>query len=214
MFAIIRTRWHTRPLSRRAKRRSSATPGSLRKKYTDIIYPPNMVRLPDHSTTSGDHRKPVLLGRLSRDRKVPGHWRRGAPVLPLDCGKSQRGRHAAVELPQISRGTRWPAGRGVAGASLPERPPHHRRNRAATTPTVSIEAAGDVTDEYPQQEVDQDDKRRGRCGRVERYPGDEPLVDKNGDGSGELDRLGGLGAQHSALGFEPDQHKERALRQL
>jgi hypothetical protein len=32
MFAIIRTRWHTRPLSRRAKRRSSAAPGSLRKK--------------------------------------------------------------------------------------------------------------------------------------------------------------------------------------
>src|SRR5262245_43013207 len=36
MFAIIKTRWHTRPLSRRAKRRSSAAPGSLRKKYTDI----------------------------------------------------------------------------------------------------------------------------------------------------------------------------------
>jgi hypothetical protein len=36
MFAIIKTRWHTRPLSRRAKRRSSAARGSLRKKYTDI----------------------------------------------------------------------------------------------------------------------------------------------------------------------------------
>ena len=36
MFAIISTRWHTRALSHRAKRRSSAAPGSLRKKYTDI----------------------------------------------------------------------------------------------------------------------------------------------------------------------------------
>jgi hypothetical protein len=37
MFAIIITRWHTRPLSRRAKRRSSAAPGSLRKKYAGIV---------------------------------------------------------------------------------------------------------------------------------------------------------------------------------
>src|SRR5260370_22333595 len=61
MFAIIRTRWQTRPLSRRAKRRSSATPGSLRKKYAGIVHPPNMVRLPNHSTISGDDRKPVLV---------------------------------------------------------------------------------------------------------------------------------------------------------
>src|SRR5271155_2955730 len=60
MFAISRTRWHTRPLSRRAKRRSSAAPGSLRKKYTGIVHPPNMVCSPNHSTTSGDHRKLVL----------------------------------------------------------------------------------------------------------------------------------------------------------
>src|SRR6516165_5953768 len=60
MFAIITTRWHTRPLSRRAKRRSSAAPGSLRKKYAGIAYPPNMVHSTNHSTTSGDHRKPVL----------------------------------------------------------------------------------------------------------------------------------------------------------
>src|SRR6516225_3066947 len=39
MFAIIRTRWQTRPLSRRAKPRSSAAPGSLRKKYTDVPPP-------------------------------------------------------------------------------------------------------------------------------------------------------------------------------
>src|SRR6266478_7494521 len=39
MFAIIRTRWQTRPLSRRAKRRSSAAPGSLRKKYAGISIP-------------------------------------------------------------------------------------------------------------------------------------------------------------------------------
>src|SRR5271169_5804565 len=63
MFAIIRTRWHTRPLSRRAKRRSSAAPGSLRKKYTGIVHPPDMVCSPNHSTTSGDHRKLVLEGK-------------------------------------------------------------------------------------------------------------------------------------------------------
>src|SRR5437762_6908335 len=39
MLAIIRTRWHTRPLSPRAKRRSSAAPGSLRKKYAGILTP-------------------------------------------------------------------------------------------------------------------------------------------------------------------------------
>src|SRR5215471_21012975 len=39
MLAIIRTRWHTRPLSRPAKRRSSAAPGSLRKKYGGISIP-------------------------------------------------------------------------------------------------------------------------------------------------------------------------------
>src|ERR1700730_12329964 len=60
MFAIIRTRWQPRPLSCRARRRSSAAPGSLRKKYAGIVYPPNMVRLPNHSTTSGNPRKPVL----------------------------------------------------------------------------------------------------------------------------------------------------------
>src|ERR1700676_1301104 len=76
MFAIIRTRWQTRPLSRRAKRRSSAAPRSLRKKYAGIAYPPNMVRLPNHSTTSGDPRKPVLESylrlsdcRIIRDRR-------------------------------------------------------------------------------------------------------------------------------------------------
>src|SRR5258708_1095218 len=62
MFAIIRTRWQTRPLSHRAKRRSSAAPGSLRKKYAGIAYPPIMVPLPNHSTTFGDPRKPVLYG--------------------------------------------------------------------------------------------------------------------------------------------------------
>src|SRR2546421_10271095 len=60
MLAIIRTRWHTRPLSRRARRRSSAAPGSLRKKYAGIVHPPNMVRLHNHSTTSRNHRKSVL----------------------------------------------------------------------------------------------------------------------------------------------------------
>src|SRR5690349_6394885 len=40
MFAIIRTRWQTRPLSRRAKRRSSAARGSPRKKYAGRLHPP------------------------------------------------------------------------------------------------------------------------------------------------------------------------------
>ena len=50
---------HTRPLSPPAKRRSSAAPGSLRKKYAGITHPPDMVHLPINSTTSGDHRNPV-----------------------------------------------------------------------------------------------------------------------------------------------------------
>ena len=33
------------PLSRRAKRRSSAAPGSLRKKYAGIVYPPKHDKL-------------------------------------------------------------------------------------------------------------------------------------------------------------------------
>src|SRR5580704_5144846 len=51
-----------------------------------------------------------------------------------------------------------PARRRVAGASLPERPPHHGRNRAVTTPKASIKPAGDVTDQCPQKEVDDDDE--------------------------------------------------------
>src|SRR5258705_6311270 len=45
-------------------RRSSAAPGSLRKKYAGIIHPPNMVRLHINSTTSGDHRKPVSVAKF------------------------------------------------------------------------------------------------------------------------------------------------------
>src|SRR3974377_2023537 len=70
MFAIIRTRWQTGPLSPRAKCRSSAAPGSLRKKYTGIVHPPNMVRLPNYSTTSGDHRKSVLDVLMSEAQKT------------------------------------------------------------------------------------------------------------------------------------------------
>src|SRR5258708_25904510 len=81
MFAIIRTRWQTRPLSRRAKRRSSPAPGSLRKKYAGIIHPPNMVRLHIHSTTSGDHRKPVLHFSATPQRHLI--WF-GSPVR-IDC---------------------------------------------------------------------------------------------------------------------------------
>ena len=71
-----------------------------------------------------------------------------------------------------------------------------------------------MADQHPQQKVHEDNEYRGRGGRVERDAGDEPFVDENGDGSGDLDRLGRLSAQHSALGFQPDQHKERTLRQL
>src|SRR6516165_3107708 len=73
MFAIIRTRWQTRPLSCRAKRRSSAAPGSLRKKYAGILHPPNIVRLPINSTTSGGHRKPVLINNALRIRDTSSH---------------------------------------------------------------------------------------------------------------------------------------------
>src|SRR5271156_6360786 len=90
MFAISRTRWHTRPLSRRAKRRSSAAPGSLRKKYTGIVHPPDMVCSPNHSTTSGDHRKPSILAIVIISRGLPGisrssfvPWRRSHAGFPL-----------------------------------------------------------------------------------------------------------------------------------
>src|SRR5271163_1063699 len=88
MFAISRTRWHTRPLSRRAKRRSSAAPGSLRKKYTGIVHPPDMVCSPNHSTTSGDHRKLVLedlanIKQRPAERFDPRSEPAGeAPLLP------------------------------------------------------------------------------------------------------------------------------------
>lgn len=74
MFAIIRTRWQTRPLSPRAKRRSSADPGSLRKKYAGIVHTSKVVHSSNHSTTSGDHQKPVLLVCGYRDdRDSPLH---------------------------------------------------------------------------------------------------------------------------------------------
>ena len=53
------------------------------------------------------------------------------PFYRWIAADSRRGRHAALELPQIPGRARWPAGRRVAGASLPERQPNHRRNRAA-----------------------------------------------------------------------------------
>jgi len=105
MFAIIRTRWQTRPLSRRAKRRSSAAPGSLQKKYAGIVHPPIMVRLPNHSTTSGDHWKAVLevlwqsFKRIKADEaalRIAGHLRPETDAISLidaefeeiDCGPS------------------------------------------------------------------------------------------------------------------------------
>src|SRR6516162_6133866 len=92
MFAIIRTRWQTRPLSCRAKRRSSAAPGSLRKKYAGILHPPNIVRLPINSTTSGGHRKPVLdpakIDHHDRPETSEGHH---ADHNTDDIGPAQRG---------------------------------------------------------------------------------------------------------------------------
>src|ERR1700676_1366134 len=94
MFAIIRTRWQTRPLSRRAKRRSSAAPGSLRKKYAGILHPPNMVRLLINSTTSGAQWKPVLVGRgwrrpLSKPDAATGVSSAGVSVDASACGAGE-----------------------------------------------------------------------------------------------------------------------------
>src|SRR6201998_1071259 len=89
MFAIITTRWQTRPLSRRAKRRSSAAPGSLRKKYADIVDPPNMVPLPINSTTSGDHRKPVLGGYRGVAAAYVG-WATNVPARMVLTGSGGR----------------------------------------------------------------------------------------------------------------------------
>src|SRR5207248_6684109 len=64
MLAIIRTRWHTRPLSPRAKRRSSAAPGSLRKKYAGILSPQRwcapLIILPHLEITESRYKDPVF----------------------------------------------------------------------------------------------------------------------------------------------------------
>src|SRR5438270_2888527 len=103
MFAIIRTRWQTRPLSRRAKRRSSAAPGSLRKKYAGIVHPPNMVRSLINSTTSGDHWKPVTDLRKFLDTRVfsiSGHVAgasyRAGEVAAQATAQSERTRPGSV----------------------------------------------------------------------------------------------------------------------
>src|SRR3984893_17487696 len=103
MFAIIRTRWQTRPLSRRAKRRSSAAPGSPRKKYAGILHPPNMVRLLINSTTSGDHRKPVLL----LVRKEPRRRQRADERLfGRLCRDIRRSGGGALDSRQLARDLR------------------------------------------------------------------------------------------------------------
>src|SRR4030081_3016125 len=63
-FAIIRTRWQTRPLSRRAKRRSSAAPNSLRKKYAGIVHPQTwyayLITLPHLGITGSRYKRTYL----------------------------------------------------------------------------------------------------------------------------------------------------------
>jgi hypothetical protein len=78
MFAIIRTRWQTRPLSPRAKRPSSADPGSLRKKDADIVHPQTwyafLLALP-HLGITGSWYKPEAKQELRRQH---GHMIAGA----------------------------------------------------------------------------------------------------------------------------------------
>ena len=63
------------------------------------------------------------------DPEMPGHRRRGPPILPLDRGKPGRSRHAAMEFPQIPDRTRWRTHRSLAVLGRSDRPPHHRRDR-------------------------------------------------------------------------------------
>ena len=109
MFAIIRTRWQTRPLSRRAKRRSSAAPGSLRKKYAGIVHPPNIVRLPINSTTFGDQRKSVLLGT-----RTPGSIERGSITRSVTRRKVGAALRLRRTRPLKSRFV-WAAASGTRG---------------------------------------------------------------------------------------------------
>ena len=53
------------------------------------------------------------------------------PFYRWIAADTRRGRHAALELSQIPGRARRPARRHLAVASRPERPPNHRRNRAA-----------------------------------------------------------------------------------
>src|SRR5467141_2016644 len=132
MFAIIRTRWQTRPLSHRAKRRSSAAPGSLRKKYAGIAYPPIMVPLPNHSTTSGDPRKPVLRTtnqfestfatvrhRTIRSKGCLSNKTALAMVFKLVEGaqKSWRRIDGHNQLPKLIQGVKFTDGIEVCGTS-------------------------------------------------------------------------------------------------
>ena len=48
----------------------------------------------------------------------------------------------------------------------------------------SVKTAGDAADQHPEDEVQQDDEYGDEAARVERYAGDEPLIEERGDRRG------------------------------
>jgi AraC-like DNA-binding protein len=104
MFAIIRTRWHTRPLSRRAKRRSSAAPGSLRKKYTGIVHPPKHGTLtyPLYhiwgSPEAGIRPPEPLLARLSNLHEAAANLAKNAPDILANPEVARAIEQALIEV--------------------------------------------------------------------------------------------------------------------
>jgi hypothetical protein len=86
MFAIIRTRWHTRPLSRRAKRRSSAARFAA-KKYAGIVIPQTwyacLSTLPHLEIIESRYKFQTECNSLTETCRIAGH--RGSLDLdPMD----------------------------------------------------------------------------------------------------------------------------------
>src|SRR5262249_43898046 len=77
-----------------------------------------------------------LCRRLSADREMPGHRGRSSSVLQVGCSRARGGGWARLKLSQIPRRPGGGAGGHLAIASCPQRPPHHRRNRAAVAATA------------------------------------------------------------------------------
>src|SRR5262249_18343067 len=65
----------------------------------------------------------------------------------------------------------------------------------ATLRGLSIKAAGDPADHYPEDQVQQNHNSGGGTRRIERYAGDEPFIDEGGKRGEDVDGLAEPSAQ-------------------